>query len=48
MDIFNVLRDSDKLKIILLLLNDEICVCDLEKVLFLRQSTLSNKLRALK
>lgn len=48
MDLFNILRDSDKLQIILLLLNNEICVCDLEKVLNLKQSTLSNKLRMLR
>ncbi len=48
MDIFNILRDSDKLQIILVLLNNEICVCDLELVLDLKQSTLSNKLRTLR
>lgn len=48
MDIFNILRDGDKLQIILLLLDNEICVCDLEKVLKLKQSTLSNKLRTLR
>ncbi len=46
--IFNILKDEDKLKIILLLLNQEYCVCDLETALNLRQSTLSNKLRVLK
>ncbi len=48
MDIFNILRDADKLQIILLLLDNELCVCDLEDVLNLKQSTLSNKLRTLK
>ncbi|WOO86907.1 metalloregulator ArsR/SmtB family transcription factor [Mollicutes bacterium LVI A0039] len=48
MNIFSILKDNDKLHIILLLLDQEICVCDLEAELGLKQSTLSNKLRALK
>lgn len=46
--IFNILKDEDKVKIILLLLAHERCVCDLEQVLQLKQTTLSNKLRVLK
>lgn len=48
MDIFNILRDYDKLRIVLYLIDDEICVCDLEVLLGLKQSTLSNKLRTLR
>lgn len=48
MNIFNILRDEDKLKIILILQDSEECVCKLEEILNLKQSTLSNKLRVLK
>ncbi len=48
MEIFSILKDNDKLNIILLLLGGEYCVCDLEEVLGIRQTTLSNKLKTLR
>lgn len=48
MNIFKILKDDEKLKIVLLLMNGEHCVCDLEKMLDIKQSCLSNKLKVLK
>ncbi len=48
MDIFKVLKDDDKLKLIYILYHREYCVCELETILELKQNTLSNKLKALR
>lgn len=48
MNIFKILKDDDKLNIILILINGERCVCDLEQMLGIKQSCLSNKLKVLK
>ncbi len=48
MDIFKILKDDDKLKLIYILYHREYCVCELEAILEIKQNTLSNKLKALR
>ncbi len=45
---FNVLSDSTRLKIVLALLKEELCVCDLAALLDVTDSAISHQLRLLK
>jgi DNA-binding transcriptional ArsR family regulator len=47
-DTFNVLSDPTRLKIILALLKEELCVCDLAALLKLTDSAVSHQLRMLR
>lgn len=47
-EIFGVLADSTRLKIIATLMSGEVCVCEIAKRLFLQQSTVSHQLRLLR
>lgn len=47
-DIFKLLADETRLRIICCLLNEELCVCDLSEVLELNQSTVSHQLQLLR
>jgi len=46
--IFKALSDSTRLRIMLLLLEKELCVCELESVLNMEQSRISHALRTLR
>lgn len=47
-DIFKALSDSSRLKIILTLLNQELCVCDIVDIVNMSQSAVSHQLRTLR
>lgn len=47
-EVFGVLADSTRLKIIATLMHGEVCVCDIAERLSLRQSTVSHQLRLLR
>lgn len=47
-DIFKLLADSSRLKIICSILNNELCVCDLCELLSLTQSNVSHQLQLLR
>lgn len=47
-EVFGVLADSTRLKIIATLMDGEVCVCDIAERLGLRQSTVSHQLRLLR
>ncbi len=47
-EVFGVLADSTRLKIIATLMDGEVCVCDIADRLDLRQSTVSHQLRLLR
>lgn len=47
-DIFKLLADSSRLKIICSILNNELCVCDLCELLNLTQSNVSHQLQLLR
>ncbi len=47
-EVFGVLADSTRLKIIATLMDGEVCVCDIAARLGLRQSTVSHQLRLLR
>ena len=47
-EVFGVLADSTRLKIIATLMEGEVCVCDIAGRLGLRQSTVSHQLRLLR
>ncbi len=47
-EIFKVLADSTRLKIILALMESELCVCDISCVVGLSQSAVSHQLRVLR
>jgi ArsR family transcriptional regulator, lead/cadmium/zinc/bismuth-responsive transcriptional repressor len=47
-EFFKMFSDSSRLKIILSLLNNELCVCDLAAVVQMNQSAVSHQLRVLK
>ena len=47
-DIFKALGDETRLRIYLILLKDELCVCELENILKMEQSRISHSLRILK
>ncbi len=47
-EIFGVLADSTRLKIIATLMSGEVCVCEIAKRLSLQQSTVSHQLRLLR
>ncbi len=46
--IFRALSDENRLRIYLLLLHDELCVCELVNILNMEQSRISHSLRILK
>ncbi len=48
MNIFKILGDCDKLAIIYILMDGEECVCNLESLTGLKQTTISNKLKVLR
>lgn len=47
-NVFKALSDPTRLRILLLLQNNEICVCEVEKVLGMKQSRISRHLNILK
>ncbi len=47
-ELFGVLADSSRVKIIATLMGGEVCVCDIADQLSLRQSTVSHQLRLLR
>lgn len=47
-DIFKALSDSSRLKIILALLSQELCVCDIVDIVNMSQSAVSHQLRTLR
>lgn len=47
-DIFSVLSDPTRVRLVAALADRELCVCDLANVLGLRQSTVSHQLRLLR
>ena len=47
-EVFGVLADSTRLKIIATLMQGEVCVCEIAERLSLRQSTVSHQLRLLR
>ena len=47
-DLFRVLGDSTRIRILYALLESELCVCDLAQLLGLTQSAVSHQLRTLK
>lgn len=47
-EIFKLLADETRLRIICCLLNEELCVCDLSELLKLNQSTVSHQLQLLR
>lgn len=47
-DIFKVFGDSTRIKILYVLLESEMCVCDLAQLLGMTQSAISHQLRVLK
>ena len=47
-ELFKVFGDSTRIRILFVLFEAEVCVCDLAKVLNMTQSTISHQLRILK
>lgn len=47
-DLFKVFGDATRVKILYVLLQSEMCVCDLAELLGMTQSTISHQLRVLK
>mgnify|MGYP002563888854 CR=1 FL=1 len=47
-ELFKVFGDSTRIRILFVLFEAEVCVCDLAKVLNMTQSAISHQLRALK
>ena len=47
-DLFKVFADSTRIRILFVLFESEVCVCDLAKVLNMTQSAVSHQLRMLK
>ncbi len=47
-DLFKVFGDSTRVKILFVLLESEMCVCDIAEVLGMTQSAISHQLRVLK
>lgn len=47
-EVFGVLADSTRLKIIATLMDGEVCVCDIAERVSMRQSTVSHQLRLLR
>ena len=47
-ELFNVFGDSTRMRILFVLFEAEVCVCDLAKVLNMTQSAISHQLRILK
>lgn len=47
-EFYKVFADSTRIKILYALLNSEMCVCDISKVLEISQSAISHQLRMLK
>ena len=47
-DIFKVLSDPTRMRIILTLVDSEMCVCDIAQLLGMTQSAISHQLRSLK
>jgi DNA-binding transcriptional ArsR family regulator len=47
-ELFKVLGDSTRIKILCALLEDEMCVCDIASLLGMTQSAISHQLRVLK
>ncbi len=47
-DLFRVFGDSTRVKILFVLLESEMCVCDIAEVLGMTQSAISHQLRVLK
>ena len=47
-ELFKVFGDSTRIRILFVLFEAEVCVCDLEKVLNMTQSAISHQLRILK
>lgn len=47
-DFFKVFGDSTRIKIIYVLLNTELCVCEIAEVLNMSQSAISHQLRTLR
>ena len=47
-DLFKVFGDSTRIRILYVLLEDEVCVCDLAQLIGMTQSAVSHQLRILK
>ena len=47
-DLFKVFGDSTRLKILFVLFESEVCVCDLAEILHMTQSAISHQLKVLK
>ena len=47
-DLFRIFGDETRIKILYVLFEDEVCVCDLAKLLDMSQSAISHQLRQLK
>ncbi len=47
-DLFKIFGDSTRIKILFVLLESEMCVCDIAEVLGMTQSAISHQLRVLK
>ncbi|MEG0764779.1 MAG: metalloregulator ArsR/SmtB family transcription factor [Pseudoflavonifractor sp.] len=47
-DLFKLFGDSTRIKILFLLFESEMCVCDIARLLSMTQSAISHQLRALK
>ena len=47
-DLFRIFADSTRIKILYLLFESEMCVCDIAQLLNMTQSAISHQLRALK
>ena len=47
-DLFRIFADSTRIKILYLLFESEMCVCDIAQLLGMTQSAISHQLRALK
>ncbi len=47
-DLFKVFGDSTRLRILFVLIKEEMCVCDIAHVLDMQQSAISHQLRVLK
>lgn len=47
-ELFKVFGDATRVKILFLLLKNEMCVCDIAQILSMQQSAISHQLRVLK
>ena len=47
-DFFKIFSDKTRLKIVTILLKDELCVCDIAAILEMSQSSISHQLRVLR